>query len=106
MQMERTSNILALASYYNACKELAELFCKKHDFYPLDGQPDFCSEWVADRPGEILAAADYFFDMEVIVDDLSLDAPEECLLEWYDYVTALPVGKSRMNYRTWLRKRR
>ncbi len=100
--MERREAERKLNDYQVACNALANHFCDKHDFYPLSGDDDFRSWWVGGRHGEILAADDYFFDMSTIVDDITLNLPEEWLIEWYDY----RVDGGKMNYRTWARKKR
>ncbi len=99
--VERREAQRKLTNYQVACNALANHFCEKHNFYYLSGKPGFRSWWVGERFGEVLAAADYFFDMSTIVDDITLDIPEEWLIEWYDY----RLDGGEMNYRSWARKK-
>lgn len=88
-----------LKSYENSCNDIANLFCKKHDFYEIDNRDTY---WIADKPGEILATGDFFFDMKDIITDLSEDFEEDALLKWYDYsLSEYENAKYPVTYSNW-----
>ena len=86
-------------NYKNACNAYLQAFCHRHGY-------DFeHASWVADRPGEIAAIRDnYFVDMQTIVDDINLDAPENEFLKWYDYCMGMRYlgAETTPNFRSWV----
>jgi hypothetical protein len=85
--------------YRNACNAYLFAFCQKHEFEYDE------NAWVANRPGEVACVADYFVDMQTIVDDIDLDAPEDVFFEWYDYTLELgSMGVQGLpNFRSWVK---
>lgn len=91
-----------MEDYELSCDRLAELFCEKHGFYSLHGNPDFRSWWVGGRHGDVLATGRrYRFDMSTIVDDIRLNIPGKLLMIWYEY----HVNGGEMDYRSWAKKK-
>lgn len=89
---------VCMGDYELSCDRLAELFCKKHGFGSLHGNPGFRSRWVEGRHGEVLATERRCrFDMSTIVDDICLDIPKKLLMIWYEY----HVNGGEMDYRSW-----
>lgn len=85
--------------FRNACNAYLRSFAKKHDF-------DFgdCN-WVSDDAGGVACIGDFFVNMDVIKDDIDMNAPKEEFFRWYEYSEkvnslGLPPG---CNYRSWLK---
>lgn len=85
-----------IEEYKYDCNKIANLFCKKHDFYEIDDKDTY---WIADKVGEILAVGDFYFDMKDIITDLNNEYEEDALLQWYDY--CLEDKKPKYNYENW-----
>ena len=87
------------ANYKNACQDYLQAFCEKHE-YDFDD-----TDWVGDQPGSIAAIADYFVDMQTIIDDIELEAPEEEFLKWYDYCLEMRSfdAESTPNFQSWVK---
>ena len=84
--------------YQQACNQYLELFCEKH------GYGMGYTSWVFDVPGRVAEIGDYLVDMQTIIDDLEMDAPEEEFIRWYDYcLEADALGLDSPNYRSWLK---
>ena len=84
--------------YQQACNQYLELFCEKHGYDLRD------AEWVGGEPGSIAEMGDYFVGMQTIIDDLTMDAPEEEFIRWYDYcLEADALGLDSPNFRSWLK---
>jgi hypothetical protein len=73
---------LCLLNYDVACKDIANLFCEKHEFEKLGTKDTF---WIVDDVGGILFCSDYYFGMKTILTDLKTNVPEEKLMEYYNY---------------------
>ena len=85
--------------YFNACEEIKKAFLKKY----YKGIEDDC-HWVADRIGEILFINDHFYDMEFMVDALSLNVPVKKMFEYKDYeIKELENKKIPINFINWLK---
>lgn len=83
--------------YRIACDAYLKAFCKKHDFVFENDM------WVGNEPGTIAACGDFFFDMQTIMYDVDLNAPEEELLKWYDYCQkAYEFKLIQPNFRSWV----
>ena len=86
-------------SYEEACNNILQAFCEKHDFDFEDAR----ESWTIGRIGEVVFIADYYFDLSTLIDDLRMDAPEDKLLKWYDYsLECGHLGLTSPNYRNWL----
>lgn len=84
--------------YRRGCNQYLELFCEKHG-YGMD-----YTSWVGGEPGSVAEIGDYFVGMQTIIDDLTMDAPEEEFIRWYDYcLEADALGIDSPNYRSWLK---
>lgn len=84
--------------YRQACNQYLALFCEKHGYDLRD------AEWVGGEPGSVAEIGDYFVGMQTIIDDLTMDAPEEEFIRWYDYcLEADALGLDSPNYRSWLK---
>lgn len=86
--------------YAEACNDYYRMFC---DMMELRPEP---YPWVADEPGTIAYASDYYFDFHDVVkycvDENISDWNE--LLQWYDYTLwASDMGVSIPNFRSWHR---
>lgn len=95
---------IVIASYTFACNNIANLFCMKHDFYPVKEEgsnDDFCSFWVNDEPGTTLFCADMCFTMEEIILDLQQDTEPSKIIQYWDYQIKTDIEKT-INYKTWL----
>ena len=86
-------------NYEKACYDYVVAFCEKHNF---DYTPGYI--WVAGEAGTVACVSDYFFDMQTIIHDLELNAPEDELLKWYDYCMEMrDLGsKSIPNFKSWV----
>lgn len=71
-----------IENYNKDCTKIVNVFCRKHNFYEVDCHDTY---WIADKPGELLAAGDFTFDMRDIITDLTEAFEEDALLKWYDY---------------------
>ena len=91
----------ALRDYQSTCNELLRRFCNKHDFDFEDAK----NSWVSGAVGWITCCADYYVDMQTIIDDIKMEAHKDEFVKWYDYdLTIRTLGiKPTMNYRSWLR---
>ena len=69
----------ALEDYTKSADRIAQLWCIKHGFDRCD------TYWVADEVGGMFCAANYFADMQTMIDDLKYNAPKEDFLKWHDY---------------------
>ena len=88
---------IALNAYTSACNKLLRLFCDKHEY---DYDP-LC--WVGGDTGGVAMIGDYSVDMETIITDIKMEAPEEEFLKWYDYcLEAHDLHITAPNYRSWL----
>ena len=85
-------------NYKDACDAYLKEFCKKHDF----NIEDAC--WIAGRYGEIVVVSDYPVDMQTIIDDINLDAPEDEFFKWNDYSLEMSIlgAMSIPNFRNWV----
>ena len=87
------------ADYNRACNALLEEFCRKHEF-------EYETYWVAGDVGTIACLQDYYYvDMQTIIADLEMDAPEEEFDKWYEYCLELGLLGDRQtpNFKSWLR---
>jgi len=75
---EKVSNSTPLQTWQKATNDLAQQFANKY----FDGGE---WHWVADQIGGIYCIADYFFNLDRIVEALELNATTDQLLEFYDY---------------------
>lgn len=88
------------SNYEKAVNDYLRAFCDKHDFDYEDAK----ESWVGGDVGGIVCCADYFIDMQTIIDDIHMDAPEEEFIKWYDYHLELStLGMTAPNFRSWLR---
>lgn len=86
--------------FEKGCNEYLRLFCEKHDFDYEDAK----DSWVANCVGDITCVGDFFVDMQTIITDIEMDAPEEEFLKWYDYnLVADEFGFTTPNFESWLR---
>ena len=87
-------NIKAL--YEDVCMQYVQLFCKKHEL-----EFDY---WTANEVGTIAFMGDYVFNFQDIITDIEKNAPENEIIEWYDYTLRMhDDGKvGCMNYKSWL----
>lgn len=85
-------------AYSDACNNYLKAWCEKHDL-PMEDDP-----WVAQEPGGIALIGDYFVDMQTILTDIDMDAPEEEWWNWYDYsLETSEVGlPDKCNFKSWL----
>jgi len=86
-------------NYKKACDDYLNAFISKHEFDKND------SRWIADRPGEIADVFGYCVDMQTIVDDIDMDAPEDEFLKWYEYTVDMKLlgAETIPNFRSWVR---
>ena len=86
-------------AYRKACDAYLMAFADKHGFVYED------CDWVGGDPGGCASAGDYFVDMQTIVADIDMDAPEDQWIQWYDYtLECLELGlPSKCNFESWLR---
>lgn len=94
-----TENTKLKADFRNACDAYLRAFAKKHGF-------DFSDcDWVSDDAGGVACIGDFFVGMDVIKDDIDMNAPEEEFLRWYDYSEEVDFLEltDRCNYRSWLK---
>jgi hypothetical protein len=84
--------------YQNACNAYVKAFCKKHGF---DYSDNF---WVADEAGTTACIGDYFIDMQTIISDIDLNAPEDDFLTWYDYCVEMHDfgSENTPNFKSWI----
>lgn len=85
-------------AYNDACNNYLKVWCEKHDL-PMEDDP-----WVAQEPGGVAMIGDYFVDMQTILTDIDMNAPEKEWWEWYDYsVVTAEVGlPEKCNFKSWL----
>jgi len=86
-------------NYKKACDDYLDAFISKHGFDKND------SWWIADRPGEMAQLCDdYCVDMQTIVDDIEMDAPEDEFFKWYEYNLDMQPLKGTVipNFRNWV----
>lgn len=94
-----TENTKLKTDFRNACNAYLRLFAEKHGFDWND------CDWVSEDAGGVACLGDFFVDMNVIKDDIDMNAPKEEFFRWYDYSTEvefLDLPK-RCNYRSWLK---
>ena len=84
-------------NYAKAANDYLDAFCQKHDL-ENDG-------WIGNDSGWVAHCSDYLVDMQTIIDDINLDAPENDFLKWYDYRIELEkLGVTRLpNFRSWVK---
>lgn len=86
--------------YNRGCNAYLQLFCEKHD-YDYD---DAKNSWVANEVGGIVCIADYFVDMQTIIDDVDLSTTEDEFLNWYGYcLDAAEFELPTPNYKSWVK---
>lgn len=86
--------------FEKGCNEYLRLFCEKHDYDYEDAK----DSWVGGSVGEITVCGDYYVDMQTIITDIEMAAPEEEFLKWYDYnLVANELGFTTPNFDHWLR---
>ena len=85
-------------AYNDACNNYLKVWCEKH-YLPMEDDP-----WVASEPGGVAMIGDYFVDMQTILTDINMNAPEKEWWEWYDYsVVTAEVGlPEKCNFKSWL----
>lgn len=85
-------------AYNKACDDYLKVWCEKHDL-PID-----YAEWVADEPGGVALVGDYYVDMQTILIDIDMNAPEHEWWNWYDYSAEISmVGlPDKCNFKSWL----
>lgn len=97
----------AIAGYIYTCNDIANLFCEKHDFYPVKvegSNDDFGSFWANDEPGTTLFCGDMCFSMEDIILDLQQDTDPSKIIQYWDYEIKENHGPEYVvNYKTWLK---
>lgn len=86
-------------AYRKACDAYLEAFAEKHGFCYED------CDWVGRDPGGCASVGDYFVDMQTIIADIELNAPEDEWIRWYDY--SLECSELELpcscNFESWLR---
>lgn len=82
-----TKNEELIENYKKSCNNLANEFCRKHDFYPVkeDNNSEFTSWWAGDKPGTSLFCGDMVFNMDTILTDIEQDAPKDMVIKYFDY---------------------
>ena len=85
------------SNYEQVANDYAYEFCYKHEI-EFDG-------WIGDDAGGIANCSDYSVDMQTIIDDINLDAPECEFIAWYDYCLELGMlgVKGLPNFRSWIK---
>ena len=85
-------------NYSKACNDYIKFFAAKHNFNNY--------YWISNEPGTVACFNEYYFaGMEVIVDDINLDAPKKEFEKWHNYSTELRIlgAETTPSYRNWLR---
>ena len=87
--------------YENAVNNYLKAFCEKHDFDYEDAEYG----WVAGDTGTVVCVNDYFADMQTIICDIDMDAPENEFERWCDYCIELGMLGDRRtpSYKNWLK---
>ena len=86
--------------FEKGCNEYLRLFCEKHGFDFEDAK----DSWVSDSVGGVVCVGDFFVDMETIIADIEMDAPEEEFFKWYDYsIAASEFDLTQPNLSSWLK---
>lgn len=86
--------------FEKGCNEYLRLFCEKHEFDFEDAK----GSWVGNDIGGVVNVADYYVDMQTIIDDIELDAPEEEFYKWHDYtLDANEFNLPLPNFRNWVK---
>jgi hypothetical protein len=86
----------AKKSYETACNEYLRIFCEKHD---LDIEP---YAWVGDRVGGMATVADFYVNMQDMIDNVESNAKRIEFFAWYEYCTRAGVfGVATPNFRSW-----
>lgn len=85
---------LSVTNYELACRDLADSFCRKHDFEQL-GNGSF---WATDEPGGVLCTSDFCFVMEDILTDMAYNLPREWIIEYGDFCVE---NENASSYRAW-----
>ena len=85
------------SNYRQAANAYLIEFCRKHDL-ENDG-------WIGGDAGGVANCSDYCVDMQTIVDDINLDAPEAEFFKWYEYRLELGMlgVKVLPNFRSWIK---
>lgn len=90
-------------NYNEACNAYLMVFCEKHGF----DYADAARSWVGGDVGGITECADYIVPMDDIITDISMDAPEDEYVKYYDCclrVHSITNGELKTpNYGSWLR---
>lgn len=94
------NNLKPKQQYAEVCNEYYRVFCDMMEMHP-EPYP-----WVADEPGTIACASDYYFDFHDVIKycvDENINDWNE-LLQWYDYTLwAADMGFTIPNFRSWHR---
>lgn len=89
-------------NYEDACNAYLRAFCQKHGY----DEDDAVNSWAAGDVGGIASVGDEFVNMDTIIADIDMQAPETAFGEWYDYCLRLHMISEDIttpNYRNWLR---
>ena len=89
-----------LNAYTDACNNILRLFCEKHEYGY--GHPD--TYWL-DEYCSCAMIGDYSVDLQTMIDDLKMDAPEEEFIQWYDYTLELGMidpSITTPNFKSWV----
>lgn len=87
-------------NFENACNAYLKAFCEKHGYDYEDAH----DSWAAGDVGGVVLCGDQCVSIDTIRTDIDMDAPEEELLKWYDYVTEVGFyNLPSMNFENWLK---
>lgn len=90
----------ARAMFNLGCMEYLRLFCEKHGYDYEDAK----DAWIGNEVGGVVCIGDYFTDMDVIITDIEMDAPEDEFIKWYDYsLVANEFGLNVPNFQSWVK---
>lgn len=79
-------------NYEKAVQAYIDAFCDKYGTY--------LEYWVANEIGGICYIRARFFNFHDIKLDIDLNAPENTILDWYDW--SIEDKKNKINYKSWL----
>lgn len=86
--------------FQDACNAYLKAFCEKHGYDYEDAH----DSWAAGDVGGVVLCGDQCVSIDTIRTDIDMDAPEEELLKWYDYVTEVGFyNLPSMNFENWLK---